>query len=187
MPRSVKPASQTVPSLLERVCDLNQIARGGLADRFDATAAERTAIATALGLLSLASLSFSFDLKPLSRRRFRLAGQLEGQATQSCVVTLEPVEAQITEAIELELWPADQIAPSGTMAPGAEVEVSLDGPEPYTGAVIDLGQIAYEAFASALEPYPRKPGAEFTGAESADAGQQAKESPFAALKALKTS
>lgn len=169
----------------ERRYDLSQVPRDGLQDRIEATAAERARIAEAQGLLGLASLVLTFDLKPLSRGRFRLKGQLEGVATQQCVVTLEPLEARVDEAVDLELWPTEQVAPAGATAPGAEVEVRLDAPEPYSGGSIDLGQIAYELFAAALEPYPRKPGAEFTWSEPASSEPDG--GPFAALRTLKRS
>ena len=45
---------------------------------------------------------------------------------------------------------------------------------------IDLGQYAVEQLALSLDPFPRKPGAEFVQPE-----EPAEISPFAALKALK--
>lgn len=177
--------SKVQAPFFERIYDLGQVPRDGLHDRIEATAAERASIAAAQGLPALTSLALTFELKPLSRDRFRLRGQLEGVATQQCVVSLEPLEAHVDEAVDLELWPAEQVAPTSSTAPGAEVEVRLDGPEPYSGGTIDLGQIAYELFAAALDPYPRKPGAEFTWTEPAPSG--ADEGPFAALRTLKRS
>ena len=102
------------------------------------------------------------------------------------MVTLEPVAQAVSEPVDMEFWPAEQVTPAASGAPGAEIEVALEGPEPYSGGSVDLGQIAYEVFAAALDPYPRKPGAEFAWASETDrAGEEAENGPFAALKALK--
>ena len=68
-------------------------------------------------------------------------------------------------------------------AGGSAEEVSLDGPEPLTGAAIDLGAIATEFLILGIDPYPRKPGAVFEAPSSADRDATA----FAALAALKKS
>jgi hypothetical protein len=172
----------TSVSLFGRRYAVDRISAGGLADRIEATAAERAAIGATLGIEPPVSLAFSFELRPLSRGRLRLTGMLEGEATQACVVSLDPVTQHVQETVTLELWPEDQLAKAGGEAPGAGIEVALDGPEPYREGQIDVGQIAYEVFAAALEPYPRKPGAEFAWAEPHD---EATESAFAVLRKLK--
>jgi hypothetical protein len=51
---------------------------------------------------------------------------------------------------------------------------------------IDLGPVIYESLATALEPYPRKPGASFEWSQDLREGPDTEESgPFAALAALK--
>ena len=64
----------------------------------------------------------------------------------------------------------DFSAPAGTSKP----------PPPATLADIDLGALASEFLALALDPYPRKPGVEF----EAPAVDDADESPFDALAEL---
>ncbi|MCT6647115.1 DUF177 domain-containing protein, partial [Enterococcus faecalis] len=63
-----------------------------------------------------------------------------------------------------------------------EIEVTLDEDDvdPIEDGKIDLGQYAVEQLALSLDPFPRKPGAEFVQPE-----EPAEISPFAALKALK--
>ena len=72
-------------------------------------------------------------------------------------------------------------ASSIAVATGSVEEVPLDGPEPLTGGVIDLGVIATEFLILAIDPYPRKPGAVFEAPDAPDDSDQ----PFAALAALK--
>jgi hypothetical protein len=64
-----------------------------------------------------------------------------------------------------------------------EIERTLDDedpPEPLPDGFIDLGALAVEFLALALDPFPRKPGAAFDSADSDETP-----SPFAALAALK--
>jgi hypothetical protein len=64
---------------------------------------------------------------------------------------------------------------------GDEFEIP-DVPEPIVNGFIDLGMVASEFMFLGLDPYPRKPGAEFVPPEIVE---DPEEHPFAALKALK--
>ncbi len=63
----------------------------------------------------------------------------------------------------------------------SEAEIP-DPPEPIVNGVIDLGRLATDALLLGVDPYPRKPGAEF---EPQVAAVDPEDHPFAALKALK--
>ena len=54
-----------------------------------------------------------------------------------------------------------------------------DPPDPIVDGKVDLGALAAEFLALALDPYPRKPGAEFAAPEVAEP-----DSPFAELARL---
>ena len=147
--------------------------------------AERARFAAFLKIETLDSYSFYYRLKPVSQGRFRLTGGIDARLTQLCVVTLEPVSEHVAEDVELECWPADQIdaqseedgEPAADMLPG-------DPPVPIIEGKIDLGALAAEILANAINLYPRKEGAEF---EWKDAGGEAdkQQNPFAALANLK--
>jgi hypothetical protein len=93
------------------------------------------------------------------------------------VVTLEPIENEIDEAIDLVFAPGD-----ASPIIGAEVDLSAaDAPEALIGGGVDLGEIATEFLILGLDPYPRKPDAIF---QSPTAGEDSA-NPFAALAALK--
>jgi hypothetical protein len=67
--------------------------------------------------------------------------------------------------------------------PATDVEVDPDGEDPpdvLDSTMIDLTAYAFEHLALDLEPFPRKPGAQFTPPE-----ESAEISPFAVLKAFK--
>src|SRR5262249_43616400 len=118
----------------------------------------RAAVAEHAGLAALPRLEASFDVTPHGRRGLHVVGRVSATVGQTCVVTLEPLENEIDEAIDLVFAPAGAPPVVG----GAEVEVpATDEPEPLIGGGVDLGGGATEIFVFGLDPYPREPGALF--------------------------
>jgi hypothetical protein len=100
------------------------------------------------------------------------------------VVTLEPMESDIDESIDVIFAPPEQIPElSALVDEAAESDQEIpDPPEPIENGIIDLGRVATDALYLAVDPYPRKPDAVFEPlVEAADP----EDHPFAALKALK--
>jgi uncharacterized metal-binding protein YceD (DUF177 family) len=102
---------------------------------------------------------------------------------QSCVVTLDPIENDIDEAIDLIFAPPEQIPDlSDLIDEAAESTAEIpDPPEPIENGTIDLGRLATDALFLAIDPYPRKPDAVF---EPPVVPEDPEDHPFAALKAL---
>ncbi|MGE3626615.1 MAG: DUF177 domain-containing protein [Hyphomicrobiales bacterium] len=146
--------------------------------------AERRAAATLLGLEDLPRLRFSYTLTLLGPRKWRLQGLLEATVVQSCVVTLDSVSGDISEQITSEFWPAEELARHEFRPGEDDLEVALDGPEPVENGILPLGQFVYEALASAIDPYPRAPGAELPEGYGDTASPGPGSSPFAALQKL---
>lgn len=166
---------------------VDEISPAGITSHLRADKEQCDEIAKTLDLLELEDFRFEYQLRRTSRGRFKLKGQLHAKAIQSCVVTLEPVPAVIEEAIEIDLWPAEDVERLEAEAEPESMSVQLDGPEPISGDCIDVGQLAYEHFAAALDPYPKKADARFdwrnqAGMEEYDDTQ---DKPFAALAKLK--
>jgi len=92
------------------------------------------------------------------------------------VVTLEPLESDISEAVDLVFKPGVE------EGAGAEMSLDSDAPEiePLIDGVIDLGAVATEFLILGIDPYPRRPGAVFKAPSAGEpfAG------PFAGLAAL---
>jgi uncharacterized metal-binding protein YceD (DUF177 family) len=149
---------------------------------FTLAADERTreAVAKLAGLRSLPRLEARFEVTPRGRDGLRVAGTISATVGQDCVVTLEPIESEIEEQVDLVFAPP--AAPTVMEEEGERVEVaSVDAPEPLIGGGVDLGAIASEFLMLAIDPYPRKAGAAFEPpAKEVDTG-----GPFAALAALK--
>lgn len=108
-----------------------------------------------------------------------VAGTVEADVVQTCVVTTEPVPAAVTAEL------TELFDDSGEVA-GDEVilDPMADTPEPISGDSIDVGEIVAQALGLALDPYPRAPGAEpaVTVSEPEDVSS---DSPFARLAAIR--
>lgn len=143
---------------------------------------ETAALAEELGLLGLRTLSFVGEIRPEGAHDFRLEGRLVADAVQPCVVTLAPVPARIDEPV-LRRYLADYVEPDAE-----EVEIPEDDSAEALPAEIILREVAAEALALALPPYPRAPGAELGEAVFAAPGvtplRAADLNPFAALARL---
>ncbi len=158
-----------------------EIGDEGIVEARSATAEERALLARELDILSCETLTARLEIKPgPGRRYFRVGGAVEADVTQACVVTLDPVAAHVSEAFAVEFWPADATA----AFPVAAGEVTRDV-EPMEQGLIDAGRLVFEHIAMALDPYPRKQGAEFAWKDPKAAEAEAESHPFAALERLK--
>lgn len=175
-------ADRAVLSRTVRVDDI----RGGASGEIAVTKAEMDAIAGMLDLVALEGLTFNYRLDHGGGGRVHLTGRLHANVTQTCVVSLDPVEANLDVPVEVEFWPVSLIdeLERSTEEPGNPG--LLDWPEAVVDGRIDLGPVIYETLATALEPYPKQEGVSFDWSQgpSEEAGS-AKSGPFAALAALK--
>lgn len=139
--------------------------------------AARKRIARALDLESLERLEARVDLKP-AVIGWRLTGALDASVVQACVVTLEPLPAEVSTRFSVDLIEALD-APASDAASEVEIE-NPDGPDEITDSGVDLAAYVVEHLFLALDPYPRKPGAVFEAPAT-----EAEPSPFDVLKTLK--
>ena len=176
--RTDKPDPWRVPVMVV------QIPETGLHRDIEASPVERAAMAEVAGLREVLSANASLDVTPKGGGRFHVGGHVRARVGQTCVVTLDPIETDIDEEIDLIFTPPEQIpALSDLVDEAAESEVEIpDAPEPIVNGIIDLGRLATDALFLGVDPYPRRPDAVFEPpAEAADPESH----PFAALKALK--
>ena len=161
-----------------------QIPDTGLHRDIEADPLARQAIAELAGLREVLSARAWFDVTPNSNGRFQVVGRVSARIGQTCVVTLDPIENEIDEAIELMFAPPEQIpALADLVDEDIESEDEIpDPPEPIINGVIDLGRLATDVLLLGVDPYPRKAGAVF---EPRVVAADPQDHPFAALKALK--
>ena len=167
----------SVPIVVEQIPDT------GLHRDIEASAATREAMAELGGLREILSASASLDVTPKSGGRVHVEGRIRARIGQTCVVTLDPIESEIDEPIDLIFAPPEQIPEMAALVDeAAESDVEIpDPPEPIVNGVIDLGRLATDALFLGVDPYPRKPDAVF---EVPVVPPDPEDHPFAALKAL---
>jgi uncharacterized metal-binding protein YceD (DUF177 family) len=157
--------------------DVEDIPDAGLHVEIDAPEAVRAALRALTNLRELPRLSAVFDLARQGAG-VRVAGRVSARVGQTCVVTLEPVESDLEESVDLVFAPTlAESTKTGTVDLGQDE----DSPEPLVGGKLDLGAIATEFLLLGIDPYPRKAGAEFAPVKADDGSAR----PFAALEALK--
>ncbi len=167
------------PHGFRRNVSVAKVGEGGLAQTVTASPAELPKIASYLGLVGIRALKGEVNFARWRGKEIRVSGKLKADVTQSCVVTLDPVDAHVEGEFERRFLP--DVEEQGT-----DVFVDPEGddpPEPL-GRDIDLGEILVEELALNLDPYPRKPGVAFETAQEASP-PTARENPFAALAKLK--
>jgi uncharacterized metal-binding protein YceD (DUF177 family) len=150
----------------------------------EADPAAREAMAAAAGLREIQSANASLDVTPKGGGRFHVAGQVRARIVQTCVVTLDPIDNDIDEDIDLIFAPPEQIPEMADLVDDTAESVAEipDPPEPIVNGVIDLGRVATDALFLGIDPYPRKPDAVF---EPPVVPADPEDHPFAALKALR--
>jgi hypothetical protein len=167
-----------------RAYALDKLGDRPVATAIEADEGERKALAARFGVLGIARLAAKFKIRRArAGRAVRLEGTVEGEVTQACVVSLAAVRQSIREKFVTLYVPEADLKPIEMDDEGA---VSLDaflGDEELEEALpdgpLDLGEIAAQEFAVAIDPYPRAPGAGF----KADWGEGApRASPFADLR-----
>jgi hypothetical protein len=161
-----------------------QIPKIGLSLELEADATTRAAMAEIAGLREILSARAVFDVKPEGGVRVHVAGMLSARIGQTCVVTLEAIENDIEEPIDLIFAPAEQLAQlkdRDNDEPEDRAEAA-DQLEPIEDGVIDLGRLATDVLYLAIDPYARKAGAVF---EPQIVAADPEDHPFAALKGLK--
>jgi len=145
-----------------------------------ATEAECAALAVRFAVPGLRWLRYAATVAPWGPGGWRVTGRAEAGLTQPCVVSLEPVDTEVRETFDRRFVPAKRLREAEGLDPDAE-----EGPEPL-GEGIDLGEIAAEAVALGIDPYPRRPDARFEGLEGAPPGTEPLDArPFARLAALR--
>jgi uncharacterized metal-binding protein YceD (DUF177 family) len=164
------------------VVTVAQIPDTGLHRDIEADQAARAAMAEAAGLREMPAAHASFDLALTSGGRVHVTGRVQARIGQTCVVTLDPIDNEIDEAVDLIFVPAEQLPEidhSGEDGPDGDAADEL---EPIENGVIDLGRLATDVLYLAIDPYPRKAGAVF---EPQVAVPDPEDHPFAALKTFR--
>ncbi len=147
--------------------------------------AECDALAKWFDVSQVSEISADFQMNPIGKAGLiRVNGRLTARVTQSCVVTLAPVETMVDEEISLTFGPPEDRAEEE----GDEIDIDFhdsDPPDPIIDGAIDLGAVMVEHLALGIDPFPRAAGAEFSPPEETVEAPEPKANPFAVLASLK--
>lgn len=161
----------------------------GMPVEIEADADQRQALAAEHGLLSVETWHAKLLVEPWKRNGVKVSGRVEAMITQECVVTLEPLEARISEEVSGLFFPEDSKLGRLGFHDKGEIHLDVDGPdspETFSGDFIDVGAFAEEFFGLAIGPYPRKPGIALTTSEDGGDDPDEPRGPlFEKLKALR--
>lgn len=160
---------------LSRPTDVTHLPPSGMEAFVRATPEECAALAVDFKLPGIHELTGQFMLTG-TPRRVHVKGRVHAAITQICVVTLEAFDTVIEEDVEVDFAEPGLIAKQ----PLSD-DQDYEPPDEIVNGHIDLGALTAEFLVLGLDPYPRKPGAEFEYRSDADE----KDNPFAALGALK--
>lgn len=147
-----------------------------------ADAHARAEVAKLAGLAEVSRLEAGLAVMPHGGDGVRVTGRVSATVGQTCVVTLEPIQNEIDEPIDvLYLRNPPQ---SGSEMGAADEEPGKVGDERIEALLndtIDLGALATEFLILGIDPYPRKREAVF----APPAAEEPSPGPFAALAVLK--
>jgi uncharacterized metal-binding protein YceD (DUF177 family) len=162
---------------------VERIASTGTEVTIEASAEERAALARRFDIPAVHAFSATFVATPWHRGGVQVRGEFAAHVEQVSVVSLEPFTSEVGEPV-MRYFQAET-------GPGHHPDVlsveSLEDDEPdvISGGSIDLGEIAAESLALALDPYPRKPGEAFEPETAEEAEERRQDNPFAVLSRLK--
>ena len=152
--------------------------------------AELEALAARLGVDGLDALSADAHLEILPNGDVRLDMALNAHVRQTCVVTLAPMESDISSSFTTTYSDASEESWGHDEEEFEDIDDEIEPPEPLIDGQIDLGEAAVEQLALEIDPFPRVKGATFDGYSTDPAGAAdtdgGKPNPFAALSKLKS-
>ena len=198
--RNTPPLSAGPAPEFSRIVRADAVHReGDLVETIEATEAERKALAERFELEGIGRLIARVRLRSVrGGQMVRVEGELEADVVQTCVITLEPVPAQVAERFGALFAPE-------SMVPSEDDDIEIDPniaeediPEAMTNGRIDIGELTAQHLSLALDPYPHAEGVAFDGYSEGEEEEEAaapadddagadpeKPNPFAALERLK--
>lgn len=165
---------------LTRPVLLENIDAQGFETEIVATAEEREKLAERFSLLEIGDLRARTRLTWLNGRRgLRLWAHLSAQVTQSCVVSLEPVEETVDDEVEIDF----ELVRDGATEREIVVTTAKEA-EPLEGDTLDIGEVISEELALSLNPYPRHADCDVEGAPEPESAEE-RPRPFEKLARIR--
>lgn len=155
---------RSADKIFSHLMNVEEVPEQGVDVSLSADALTRQALAAADGLAGIASFEADFHVARRGLAQFNVSGTVRAKITQVCVLSLESFDSDIVEEVDVDFAEPEAVAIAvarsstilGTATP------DRDPPDPIVDGTIDLGALAAEFLALGLDPYPKKPGVEFT-------------------------
>jgi uncharacterized metal-binding protein YceD (DUF177 family) len=159
---------------------LDEIPPMGLKLSLQASEVELTDLATWLDVPRIDMLSAEFDVTwEKDGEGVVISGPLKAQLTQTCVVTLEPLETVIDAPTRVRYRHVpDEEDQDWEFSPDAP-----DQPEIIVEGIIDLGEMVAQQLALEIDPFPRAPGVPYQDVSTDK--EEGRPHPFSALASLR--
>jgi len=166
-----------------RPMPVDRVTAAGLEETIEASGEERDALARRFDVPAIHALTAQFTAMPWRRGGIEVRGHIEAEVEQVSVVSLEPFSTLVRDDV-VRYFQADN-APGHRPTVLSVESLEDEEPEVISGGSIDLGEIAAESLALALDPYPRKPGEVFSFDAAEEPEQAGRDNPFGVLSRLK--
>jgi uncharacterized metal-binding protein YceD (DUF177 family) len=144
----------------------------------DADAQERAALAKRFDLIGIEELTGKFTIRR-DAAGIVAEGRVAAAVTQACSITGDPLPATVDEPVALRFVAEEDSGQDEVELGDSDIDVI-----PYDGGTIDLGEVAAETMALALDPFPRGPNAEVVLKEAGVLSEE-QAGPFGVLAGLK--
>jgi uncharacterized metal-binding protein YceD (DUF177 family) len=144
----------------------------------DADAQERAALAKRFDLIGIEKLTGRFTIRR-DAAGIVAEGRVEAAVTQACSITGDPLPATVDEPVALRFVAEEDSGQDEVELGDSDIDVI-----PYDGGTIDLGEVAAETMALAIDPFPRGPNAEVVLKEAGVLSEE-QAGPFGVLAGLK--
>ena len=169
---------------LSQPVSISDLLRGDVVTlTMDADDGERRVLAEFLGIPEVKSLTARVKLRAEPGRRFVLEGTVAADLVQTCVITLEPLEARVEGPIRRVYLDTPLDEGDSDLDPFDD-----DAPDSVESGTIDAGAAVCEYIALEMPPYPRAKDAPEGGkpARNGDGeGDPPANNPFAVLAQLR--
>ncbi len=150
-------------SPISHLISVARLPQKGMPVRLTATDKERAGLASEHDLQAVETFHADILVAKWRRDGVKISGTVTAEIVQTCSITLEPLPAHIETEIDALYVPENSKLARPKIDENGEMILDADGPdapETFTGDQLDVGAIAEEFFALAIDPYPRKEGAE---------------------------
>lgn len=173
---------------LDFMLPVQEVERAGRSYHLDASETERKMLAERFNLIDVKSLTADVEVKDRGETEgIFVTGRIDAAYTQRCIVSLEPVEEQMSTTFELML--VDEATADRMDADEVYLDDNAPEYDALEGDMIPLGEIVAQTVSINMNPYPRAEDAVLNVGNKKDISvneaELEKPNPFAVLSKLR--